>query len=164
MCISKVLGRKEELWMAKISRHPRRAIPAVLTLAIAAMVLVLVIPIASAGSPSGKNQVAYYTNSNGAKTTIVGEDELFNIVGKNLNHAVEVYCWAGGWIPVTDWSFDPNGTSKLLVDVDVAFECSGTASGRIAVEFDTVSTTPGTPGNAFILGPRLAIHAGDPDL
>ena len=150
--------------MRDLFHHRGRTLSVALTLAAAVLALVLVVPMASAGSPGGKNEVRFYVNEKGQKTKKVGEDELFGIVGKNLNHAVEVYCWAGDWVPVTFWDYSASGSSKLLIDVDAAYECSGTSEGRIAVEFDTVSAVPGTPGNAFIVGPRIAIKAGDPDV
>ena len=96
-------------------RHRLGVIGAVLTLAGALIaVLALVLPATATGSrPGGKNEVRYYTNDKGNKLESVGEDEDFNIIGKNLDHAVEVFCWAdgaaddldghGGWDSVTDW-------------------------------------------------------------
>ncbi len=123
---------------------------------VAAVCVLLVVPVASADSPSGKDEVRFYTNSKGDNTQKVGEDELFNVVGKNLDHATDVFCWDpfdDVWVLVTDWSFGP--VSKMLVDVDAAFECGGTSESRIGVEFSDGS---------FIAGPRLAIKAGDPDV
>ena len=77
--------------MRKVLRHPLRAMTAALTLVGAAVVfVVLFVPLASAESPSGKNDVRGYENSKGSKTKKVGRDQLFIIVGKNLDHATTV--------------------------------------------------------------------------
>ena len=113
--------------------------------------------------PRGKNEVWYYTNDKGNKIKVVGEDQDFNIVGKNLDHAVEVFCWAdgaaddldghGGWDSVTDWSYGP--TSKSLVDVDMDPDCADMRSA-IQVQFD--NKTPGDEtDDIFVTGPSIEV-------
>jgi hypothetical protein len=152
-------------------KHQFRVIGAVLTLAAAVTaVVVLVFPAgASAGHPGGKGGVWYYTNDKGNKLKGVGEDELFNIVGKNLNHTVDVFCRqtktgndgtppptgvsGGPWDDVTDWDYGPD--SKSLVDVDMDPDCGGGRSA-ILVEFDN-----GTPGDdsddVYVKGPDIEV-------
>ena len=146
-------------------RHRLGVIGAVLTLAGALIaVLALVLPAtATGGRPGGKNEVWYYTNDKGNKIKVVGEDQDFNIVGKNLDHAVEVFCWAdgaaddldghGGWDSVTDWSYGP--TSKSLVDVDMDPDCADMRS-EIQVQFD--NKTPGDEtDDIFVTGPSIEV-------
>lgn len=151
-------------------RHRLRVIGAVLTLAGALIVvLALVLPATAAGGrPGGKNGVWYYTNDKGNKLKSVGEDELFNIVGKNLNHTVEVFCRqinggaatpppssvpGGPWDDVTLWF--PGPDSKSLTDVNLDTDCGGGRSALL-VEFDN-----GTPGDdsddIFVKGPEIEV-------
>ena len=146
-------------------RHRLGVIGAVLTLAGALIaVLALVLPATATGSrPGGKNEVWYYTNDKGNKLKSVGEDEVFNIIGKNLDHAVEVFCWAdgaaddldghGGWDSVTDWSYGP--TSKSLVDVDMDPDCGGMRSA-IQVQFDN-KTLGDETDDIFVTGPSIEV-------
>ncbi len=131
--------------MRKVLRHPLRAMTAALTLVGAAVVfVVLFVPLASAESPSGKNEVRGYENSKGSKTKKVGRDQLFIIVGKNLDHATTVECWhvtAQHWDTVTGWDYGP--TSKTLVDVDAGNNCAtGDGRSQIRVFFDNHSPSP----------------------
>ena len=152
-------------------KHRFRVIGVALTLAAAVTaVVVLVFPTgATASRPGGKGGVWYYTNGKGNKLKGVGEDELFNIVGKNLNHTVEVFCRqtkgagaatppptgvpGGPWDDVTDWSSGPD--SRSLVDVDMDPDCGGGRSA-ILVEFDN-----GTPGDdsddVYVKGPDIEV-------
>ncbi len=146
-------------------KHRFRVIGAVVALAGAlTAVVVLVLPAtAIGGRPSGKNEVRFYTNAQGDRTNKVGEDELFAIIGKNLDHTVEVFCWADGaaddldghdgWDSVTDWSFGP--TSKSLVDVDMDPDCADMRSA-IQVQFD--NKTPGDEtDDIFVTGPGVTV-------
>jgi hypothetical protein len=151
-------------------QHPVRVIGAALTLAAAlTAVVLLVLPGAAAGSrPPGENEVWFYTNAKGQQTGKVGEDELFNIVGKNLFHTVDVFCRqinggaatppptsvpGGPWDDVTDWSYGP--TNKSLVEVDMDPDCGGGRSA-ILVEFD--NNTPGDDSDdIFVAGPGITV-------
>jgi hypothetical protein len=148
-----------------VLRHRLGVIGAVLTLAGALIaVLALVLPAtATGGRPGGKNEVWYYTNAKGNVIQKAGEDQDFNIIGKNLDHAVEVYCFADGqaddgtdlgdWDTVTDWSYGP--TSKSLVDVDADPDCGSTEfRSAIIVQFD--NKTPGDESDdIFVQGPPI---------
>ena len=151
-------------------QHRFRVIGAALTLAGALTVIaVLVLPAtAIGGSPAGKNEVRGYTNSKGNSTGKVGEDQLFNVIGKNLDHTVEVFCFAGseandgtgigGFDFVTDWDFGP--TSKSLVDVDMDPQCADKRSA-IMVQFD--NKTPGDEtDDIFVTGPGITVGPAHP--
>jgi hypothetical protein len=157
-----------------VLQHPFRVIGVALTLAAAlTAVVVLVLPGAAIGGrPEGKNEVRFYTNSKGDRIGKVGEDELFIIVGKNLDHTVEVFCRVGKdagitpppvsvpggpWDDVTDWDNGP--TSKSLVDVDMDPDCGGMRSA-ILVQFD--NKTPGDEtDDIFVAGPGITVKPGD---
>jgi hypothetical protein len=145
--------------------HPFRVIGAALALAGAlTAVVVLVLPGAAIGGrPSGKNEVRYYTNSKGQSTGKVGEDEKFIVVGKNLNHTVEVFCFAGeaaddvdghdGFDVATSWANGP--TSKTLIDVEMDSDC-GDKRSAIQVQFD--NNTPGDEtDDIFVTGPGVTV-------
>jgi hypothetical protein len=137
--------------LSSLLHHPLRTLWAALTFVGAALVFViLVLPAtALADRPSGPDEVWYYDANNGKSFILkVGHNRLFAIIGKNLDHAVQVYCWdltAKDWAPVTGWTFGPS--SKVLVDVDANNNCTG-GKFPIRVEFDD--------GN-FVNGPKLLI-------
>jgi len=150
--------------MRKHLDHPFRVIGAALALAGAlTAVVVLALPGAAIGGrPSGPNEVRFYTNAQGDRIAKVGEDEDFNVVGKNLNHTVEVFCFAGkdaddvdghdGFDTLTDWDYD---TSKRLVDGDMDSDC-GDKRSAIQVQFD--NNTPGDEtDDIFVTGPGVTV-------
>src|SRR4249919_2133847 len=109
----------------------RRVIAAALTLASAAIVFALFVPIASGGNPGGKDQITGYGNLNGKATKKVHAGTAFYVFGKNLNHVLDepetVYCWDQAdneWLPI-EWEYGPN-SKTLLVGVDPA--CVGNNS------------------------------------
>lgn len=140
--------------MSKALQHPLRALGAALTLAGTALVFVLLLlpATASGGRPSGKDGVWHYETNNFGKSEVhsIGHNRLFAIIGKNLNHAVEVYCWdtlTNDWVTVSNWDhFDTY--SRVLWNVDVNDDCTGSAEHGMLVEFDD--------GN-FVEGPRIII-------
>jgi hypothetical protein len=148
-----------------VAQNPFRVIGAALALAGAVTAIVfLALPGAAIGSrPSGENQVWYYTNAKGAKIGKVGEDEDFNIIGKNLFHTVQVFCFAGDaaddpdghgpWDTLTNWNYGP--TNKSLIDGDMDPDCAAQRSA-IQVQFDN-----GTPGDEsddiFVTGPGITV-------
>ncbi len=134
-------------------------------LAIGAVAL-LVVP--SALSGGGKDAVSFYTNGKGNVIKKVGEDEIFNIVGKNLDKTVEVFCFAGDaaddldgigdWDTLTDWSFGP--TSKMLIDGDMDSDCDGNngvgLKSAIMVEFEHGVVADPTD-DVFVIGPSIFV-------
>ena len=122
----------------------------------------------------GQDADSFYTNGKGNVIQKTGEDELLNIVGKNLNFTAApdgVFCWAGkfaddgtpytGWDIVTDWSYS---TSKMLTDVDLDPDCGGANPGpgmksAIMVEFD--HGVIGDPtDDTFVVGPSIYVKPG----
>jgi hypothetical protein len=142
----------------RLIQHPLRAVGAALTLAGAAIVfVVLFVPIASGSSPSGPNEVRGYENSKGQSTHKVGQDELFTVFGKNLDHAVEVYCWDGSWTAVSGWEYSTD--SKHLINVDAEVDCGPDSNNHIRVQFDN-GTPEDLTDDVFVVGPRIAIKQG----
>jgi hypothetical protein len=141
--------------MEKRFHHPRGVAGAVLVLVAAAVAFVLLVPVASGGSPSGANEVRGYENSKGDRTKKVGADELFTVVGKNFGsaagHVTAVECWdpaAKAFVAVD--SFVTGGDSKHLI-VDAANTCiSNEKEEHIRVTFNVKSPL-------VVDGPRLAI-------
>ena len=136
------------LGMGKVLQ--RRVIAAALTLAGAAIVFVLFVPIASGGNPGGKDQITGYGNQKGQVTKKVHAGMPFYVFGKNLNHVLSapdaVWCWDGTdneWLPI-EWEYGPN-SKTLLVGVDP--DCIGSNSA-IGAYFDD---------GRFVVGPRVAI-------
>src|SRR2546421_1828128 len=124
-----------------------------LTLASAALVsLVLFLPGTASAVLSGKDAVLHYETNNFGKSRVhnVGHDEDFAIIGKNLNHAVDVYCWSvvsNDWVLVDFWQhFD--SYSRVLWFVNANDDCTGSTQHGMAVFFDD---------GRFIEGPRIAI-------
>lgn len=128
----------------------RRVIAATLTLASAAIVFVLLVPIASGGNPPGRDQITGYGTQNGQSTTKVKADQLFDVFGKKLNHVIHapagVWCWSqmdNAWVAL-DWGYGRN--SKTLLTY-ASSDCVGNNSA-IRAEFDD---------GTLVVGPRLAI-------
>jgi len=151
-------------------KHPFRAIGAALALAGAlTAIVVLVLPGAAIGGrPSGPDEVRSYTNPQGDRIGKVGEDADFNIVGKNLNLTVEVFCFAGkeaddgtgitGWDTLTFWDNGP--TSKSLVEGDMDSDCDGNngvgLKSAVMVEFEHgVIADPSD--DVFVVGPPIFV-------
>ena len=123
--------------MRKHLHHPVRTIGAVLTLAGAlAAVALLVIPLAVGAG--GKDQVSFYTNAKGNVVQKIGEDEYFEVNGKNLDKTVEVFCWAGkeandatgfnGWDTLTDWAtVRPRRCWSTATSIRTAMATTGSA-------------------------------------
>jgi hypothetical protein len=138
--------------LGKVTHHRFRALGTVLTLASAALVsLVLFLPgTASSAVPSGKDGVLHYETNNFGKSRVhnVGHNEDFAIIGKNLNHATQVYCWdvsTNNWIAVDFWL---HFNSRVLWYVNANDACTGSTEHGMAVAFDD---------GGFIEGPRIAI-------
>ena len=153
--------------MRKHLHHPVRTIGAVLTLAGAlAAAALLVIP--SAVGAAGKDQVSFYTNAKGNVVQKIGEDEYFEVNGKNLYKTVEVFCWAGkeandatgftGWDTLTDWN--PGPTSRVLIDGDMDPDCDGNngvgLKSAVMVEFEHGVVGDPTDDN-FVIGPAIFV-------
>jgi hypothetical protein len=155
-------------------RKTHRPLGAALMLCGAIAAIVLFVLPSTALSGSGKDAVSFYTNGKGNVIQKTGEDELLNIVGKNLNFTAApdgVFCWAGkfaddgtpytGWDIVTDWSYS---TSKMLTDVDLDPDCGGANPGpgmksAIMVEFD--HGVIGDPtDDTFVVGPSIYVKPG----
>ena len=139
--------------MGKVTHHRFRALGTLLTLASAALVsLVLFLPGTASAVPGGKDAVLRYETNNFGKSRVhnVGHDEDFAIIGKNLNHATEVYCWSvvsNDWVAVDFWMhFD--SYSRVLWFVNANDDCTGSTQHGMAVLFDDGNT---------IEGPRIAI-------
>jgi hypothetical protein len=140
---------EEVVQVGKALQHPLRAISAVLTLVAAVIVFVVLAATAAAGRPSGKDGVWFYETNNFGKSDVhsVGNDEVFAIIGKNLNHATAVYCWSvvsNDWV-VADWA---HFNSRVLWFVNPNTDCTGSDQHGMAVLFDDGS---------FIEGPRIII-------
>ena len=101
---------------------------------------------------SGKDAVLRYETNNFGKSRVthVGQHEYFAIIGKNLNHATEVYCWSmqsNSWVAADYWlHFD--SYSRVLRYVNANDDCTGSVEHGMAVLFDD---------GAFVEGPRIAI-------
>ena len=132
--------------MGKVFQSPFRAVGAVLALVGAAIAIVFV-PIASAHSPSGPDQVTRYFLKSGP-TNKVGLNQIFGISGKNLEFADTVECWDptfGDWHSI-DFEIV---SSKALLAVIGDPDCLG--KSRIRVDFD--NTDPLT----MVVGPLLKV-------
>ena len=156
--------------MGKVLKHPLRAMGAALTLVGAAIVFVVFfIPIAVAGpkppgphgaggSAPGKNSIQAYVNDHGNVLHEVGADETFTILGKNLNNVHDaswgVQCWNGKfWTEVSNWAYDPDLSSRMLVDVDFNNDCSGMLT-QIRINSDVTSK-----GDHYAYGPMIYVKS-----
>ena len=110
-------------------------------------IVIVFVPIASAGSPSGPDQVTRYFLKSGP-TNKVGLDQVFEISGKNFGFADTVECWDptfGDWHPIEFETI----TSKIMLAVIGDPDCLG--KSRIRVTFD--DTIPST----MVVGPLLKV-------
>lgn len=137
--------------MGKVFRFPLRVVGGVLALVGIAIAIVFV-PIASADSPSGPDQVTRYFNTKGestargSSTNKVGLTRIFIIAGKNFEFEDGVECWSptlGDWEPMESEFIDSNNILAEIANPD----CLG--KSRIRVFFDNF--------DIWVVGPLLKV-------
>ena len=137
--------------MGTVFRSPFRVVGGVLALVGVAMVFVFV-PLASADSPSGPNQVTRYFNTKnesftrGSSTNKVGLTQIFIIAGKNFEFEDGVECWSptlGDWEPM---EFETIDSKNILAEIANP-DCLG--KSRIRVFFDNF--------DVWVVGPLLKV-------
>ena len=160
--------------------HPIRLAGAALTLVVAVLAcVVLFVPIAAGGSPSGKDQVKRYASiKSGAPLKIVSRGDIFVIQGANFGDASaekvgEVDCLDldkssptyTEWVEIADWgdidgaiTVDSKHIEALIGDDATTNGCiSNDPRERLRVRFIAPTDDLNSEGFVDVIGPRLVI-------